>query len=75
MATAKPMRVYRLLWLLIVHALHGRFRDEVHLCVTWDQGPSDGIASGPMNDFTWVDDRDAFCVISADADYAPMFLN
>ena len=59
------MRLYQLLWLLIKHALHGRWRDEVFVSIGFDGG---GFVTGEVNDFSWTDDRDAFCIIDAAAD-------
>jgi hypothetical protein len=55
--------VWALLWKLVVHVLHGRGRDQVHVVVNLpgDQDP----ASGPLERFTWQGDRDAFCELLA----------
>ncbi len=57
------MKLYQLMWRLLVHALHGRFRDEVFISVSPKQGI--GWITGTVTDFTWVGDDDAFCVIEA----------
>lgn len=56
------MNVWRLLWALLKHALHGRGRDEVY--VTVNLGPH-GPLTGRAFEFDWVGDDDAFCLIHA----------
>lgn len=41
-----PMRVHHLLWLLLVHVLHGGWRDEVTTCVSWSDGQDGNVSGG-----------------------------
>lgn len=70
-----PMRVYQLLWQLIVHVLHGGWRDEVNACVSWSDGQDGhvfgGIAGGPAVDFSWPGGEDRFVIIDAHCDARP----
>lgn len=66
------MTVYRLLWELIKHVLHGRGRDEVHVAVDWDDTPSgDGSVTGSITEFRWESDKDAFCMLEARSEEGP----
>jgi hypothetical protein len=58
------VKLYQLLWQLLKHALHGRFRDEVFVSISLP----DGIATGRATTFTWEDDQDAFCWVDAEAE-------
>lgn len=58
------MKLYQLLWTLIKHGLHGRFRDEVFVSVELEtETRSIGIV-GPVTSFEWTGDADAFCTIN-----------
>jgi hypothetical protein len=52
--------VWKLLWELVKHVLHGRGKDEVQL--TLDVGFG-SVASGAAASFDWAGDHDAFCVV------------
>jgi hypothetical protein len=70
---AKAMTVNRLLWELVKHVMHRRGNDEVFLAISWAGDFPDGFATGPVVDFTWAGDQDAFCTIEAEAEDLPMF--
>jgi len=68
------MRLYQLLWQLLKHALHGRFRDEVFVAIDWNTPGSSGSVAGAITDFRWEDDADAFCTIDAVSPEGPWSL-
>lgn len=65
------MTVYRLLWQLLKHALHGRGRDEVYVDVGWNLPDRYGSASGVATEFRWESNADAFCMIEATSSDGP----
>lgn len=61
------MKLYQLLWMLLKHALHGRFRDEVCVSVECPGGDATGV----VRDFYWETRADAFCMIQALSEDGP----
>jgi hypothetical protein len=58
------VKLYQLLWTLIWHGLHGRFRDEVFVSVLLENEVRTIGLVGPITGFDWTDDADAFCTIN-----------
>jgi hypothetical protein len=66
------MKLYQLLWTLLKHGLHGRFRDEVFLAVDWDTSVRSGSVSGAIVGFRWESHpEDRFCILSAESKDGP----
>jgi hypothetical protein len=57
--------VWKLLRILLRHALHGHGRDEVFVSIQWDTPESGGMVTGDVREFTWEGDNDRFCMIDA----------
>jgi len=66
------MKLYQLIWALLKHALHGRWRDEVYLAINWDTSERSGAVTGAINGFTWESHpEDRFCLIDAESKDGP----
>lgn len=57
------MKLYQLLWTLLKHGLHGRFRDEVYIAIDIENERRQLSTSAPITGFTWESRPDAFCII------------
>lgn len=65
------MRVYQLLWTLMLGALRGRFRDEVFVSVEWRNAERDGGATAPIVHLRWETRADGFCMIEGETAESP----
>jgi len=65
------MTVYQLLWHLLLHALCGRFRDEVFVGIDWELPHSSGSLSGAITRFYWEPRDESFCMIDAVSEDGP----
>lgn len=66
------MKLYQLLWTLLKHGLHGRFRDEVCLAIDWNTPQRNGSVTGVLAGFSWESHpEDRFCTLSAESKDGP----
>jgi uncharacterized integral membrane protein len=59
------VKLYQVLWVLLKHALHGRFRDEVFVSIVLDNEVRALGLTGPIVGFSAEVRREAFCFLDA----------